>query len=126
MSLAKKSATNHTIVQSALHRFAVSSLAENLRCHVTWCSARRGQDVELLLIHNARQSKVGNQQIGIVFWCSEQQILRLQVSMHDAVVVEVCDSRECGTDKVASVGFVVVALSADAVEELASKREVGD
>jgi hypothetical protein len=46
--------------------------------------------------------------------------------MYDAMVVEVCDSREGGTDKVASVRFVVVALSADAVKEFTSKREVGD
>jgi hypothetical protein len=126
MSLVQMLALNREMAQCALHRFAVSSFAEDLRCHVTWRSACRCQDVELLFIHNSRQPKVGNQQIGIVFWCSEQEVLRLQVSMYDAVVVKVCDSRKRGTDEITSVRFVIVALSADAVEKLASKRKVGD
>lgn len=116
MSLVQMLALNHEMAQCALHRFAVPSFAEDLRCHVTWRSACRCQDVELLFIHNSRQPKVGNQQIGIVFWCSEQEVLRLQVSMYDAVVVEVRNSRKSRTDQIASIGFVVVALSADTVE----------
>ena len=101
MSLVQMLALNHEMAQCALHRFAVSSFAEDLRCHVTWRSACRCQD-------------------------AEQEVLRLQVSMYDAVVVKVCDSRKRGTDKITSVRFVIVALSADAVEKLASKRKVGD
>jgi hypothetical protein len=114
------------VARFLLHWLSMSSLSEDLRCHVTRCSASCGQDMELLFIHNSRQSEVGNQQISVVFWGSEQQILRLQVSMHDAVVMKVCDSRKCGADKIASIRFVVVALSADAVEQLAAKCEVGN
>lgn len=44
-----------------LHWLAVAALFEDLRCHVSWRSAGCGQDVELLLVHDPRQSEVGNQ-----------------------------------------------------------------
>lgn len=82
--------------------------------------------MKLLLVHDSRKSKIGDKQISIVLWCSEQQVLWLQISVHDTVVVEICDSRKSSPDQVAGIGFVVVSLATDAVEELASKRKVGD
>jgi hypothetical protein len=82
--------------------------------------------VELLLIHNSRQSEIRNQQIRVVLRCSEKKVLGLQISMYDAVVVEVCDSGQGCTHEVGRVGLVIVAFATDAVEELASKREVSD
>lgn len=104
----------------------MTRLPENLRRHVAWRTAGCCEDVELLLVHDTRKSEIGDKQIGIVLWCSEQQVLRLQISVHDTVVVEICDCRESSPDQVAGVGFVVVSLTTDAVEELASKRKVGD
>lgn len=46
--------------------------------------------------------------------------------MHDAVVVQVCHSGKNGTNKIRSVGFVVTALSANAIEKLATKRKIGN
>jgi hypothetical protein len=46
--------------------------------------------------------------------------------MYDTVIVEVGDSGESCSNQVGGVGFVVVAFSADAVKQLASKREVGN
>lgn len=45
--------------------------------------------MKLLFVHNARKTKVGNQQIGVIFWRSEEEILGLKVAMDDAVVVEI-------------------------------------
>lgn len=58
--------------RTCLHWFAVSCLTEDLGRHVAWRSAGRCENVELLLIHDSRKTKVGNQQIGIVFGCSEE------------------------------------------------------
>ena len=46
--------------------------------------------------------------------------------MNDAVIVEVGDGGECGTDKVGSIGFVVAALTAYPVEQFAAESKVGD
>jgi len=45
--------------------------------------------------------------------------------MYDAVVVEICNGGECRSDQVGGIRLVVVPFSADAIEELTSKREVG-
>lgn len=108
-----------------LHRLAVASLSEDLRSHVAWSSTGCCQDMKLFFIHNARQSKVSNQQVGIVFWRTEQQVLGLQISVYNSMVVEVGDSGECCSNQVCGIRLVVVALSTDAVEQLASKRKVG-
>jgi hypothetical protein len=47
--------------------------------------------MELLLVHDATQPEICNKQICIVFWCSEEQVLRLKVTVDDAVIVQVCD-----------------------------------
>ncbi len=46
--------------------------------------------------------------------------------MYDAMVVEVCNSGEGSAHEFGSVGLVVRAFAADAVEELAAEGEVGD
>ena len=78
------------------------------------------------LIHNPTQSKVGDQQIGVILGCPEKQIFRLQVSMDDAMVVQVCYSAEGGSDQVCGIGFVVTAFPAYTVEEFAAESEVCD
>jgi hypothetical protein len=46
--------------------------------------------------------------------------------MYDAMVVEICNGGEGRAHEIGGVGFVVVTLSANAVEKLASKRKIGD
>lgn len=46
--------------------------------------------------------------------------------MHNAVVVEVGDGAEGSSDQIGGVRFVVGALAADAIEELAAKSEIRD
>ena len=67
----------------------MAGLLEDLRRHVAWCAASCGQDVELLFVHDTGETEVGDQEVGIVFWCSEKQVFGLEIAMHDAVVVEV-------------------------------------
>lgn len=81
--------------------------------------------MELLFVHDTRQAKVCNQQISVVFGRAEQQILGLQIAVYNAVVVKIRDSGQRRSYEVCCVRLVVVALSADAVEQLASKRKVG-
>lgn len=78
-------------LSSNIHWFAVACLLENLRRHVARCSTRGGQDVELFLVHDPRQAKIRNKQVCIVFWGAEQEIFGFEVSMDDAVVVQVRD-----------------------------------
>lgn len=107
-----------------LHRFAMSCLAEDLRGHIPWGSARRSQNMELLLIHDSGESKVCNQQVRVVLWCSEQQILGLEIAVYNAVVMEVCNRGKCSPHQVGGIGFVVIPLAADAIEELTAECEV--
>lgn len=44
--------------------------------------------------------------------------------MYDAVIVEVCDCGESRSNQVGGVGLVVVALSTNAIEQLASEGKV--
>jgi hypothetical protein len=46
--------------------------------------------------------------------------------MHDAMVVQIGDSREGGPNEVGSVGLVVVSFATDAVEQLASQSKISD
>ena len=107
------------------HRLAVPGFPEDLGSHVSRSSTGGSEHVKLLLVHDARQAKVSDQQVGVIFGRAEQQILGLQVSMDNAVVVEIGNSGQGRADKVCSIRLVVVALSADAIEELASQRQVG-
>jgi hypothetical protein len=45
--------------------------------------------MELLFVHYTAKPKIGNQQIGVVLWSSEQEILGLQIAMDNSMVVEV-------------------------------------
>lgn len=105
---------------------AVARLLEDLGGHVAGGAAGGGEHVELLLVHDAREAKVGNEQVGVVLGRAEEQVLGLEVAVDDAVVVQVGDGRERRADEVGGVGFVVGALAADAVEELAAEGQVRD
>lgn len=105
---------------------AVARLLEDLGGHVAGGAARRRQHVELFLVHDAGQAKVGDEEVGVVFGGAEQQVFGLEVAVDDAVVVEVGDGGEGGAHQVGSVCLVVATLAADAVEELAAEGEVGD
>ena len=105
---------------------AVAGLAEDLGRHVAGGAAGGGQDVELVLVHDAREPEVGDEQVGVVLGRAEQQVLGLEVAVHDAVLVEVGNGRQHRADQVRRVRLVVRALAADAVEQLAAQRQVGD
>ena len=72
-----------------IHWLAVAGLLENLRGHVARCAARCGEHMKRFLVHDPAEAEVGNEEVGVVFWCSEEEVLRLEIPMHDAVVVEV-------------------------------------
>jgi len=94
----------------------VSCLLEYLRGHVARRPASRGKDMKLFLVHYSRQAKVCYQKIGIVFRGSEQQILGFEITVHNAVIMKVCDCGKSGTNEVGSVRLVVGAFAADTVE----------
>jgi len=41
----------------------------------------------LLFVHDAAEAEVGDQQVGVVFRCAEQQVLRLEIAVYYSVVV---------------------------------------
>lgn len=98
----------------------MTGLLENLRCHVAGRAARGRQHVELFLIHDPTQAKIGNQKICIILRRAEEQVLGLQVTMDNAMVMQVCDSRKSGADEVGGIGLVVAAFTANAVEKLST------
>jgi hypothetical protein len=112
--------------EDSLHWLAMACFSKDLGGHVSWSSTSCSQNVKLLFIHNSRQSKISNEQVCVILWCPEQQVLGFQISMHNAVIMEVGDSRKCGPNKISRVRLVVITLAADAVEQLASERKVGD
>lgn len=116
----KVSPNNH------LHWLAMSRLLENLRCHVAGSAAGGGEHMEGLFIHDARQTKVGNEQIGIVLGRAEEQILGLEIAMHNAVLVKVGYCGQSSAHQVRSIRLVVAALAAYPIKELASQRQVRD
>lgn len=48
--------------------------------------------MELLFVHDAAETEVGDKQVGIVFRRAEEQVLGLEIAVNYAVVVQVCDS----------------------------------
>lgn len=70
-----------------VHWLAVAGLLEDLGCHVSGCATCSGENVELLLVHDAGEAEVCNEQVGVVFGGAEEEVLGLEISMDDAVVV---------------------------------------
>ena len=50
----------------------MSTFLEDLGRHIAWSAAGGSQHVKLLLVHDTRQAKIGNEQVCIVLWRSEQ------------------------------------------------------
>jgi hypothetical protein len=63
--------------------------------------------VKLLFIHDSAEPKVCDKQISVVFWGSEEQVLWLEVSMHDSMIVEICYSRKRSSNEVGGIGFII-------------------
>lgn len=101
-------------------------LFEYLRRHVPRGAACRGEHMELFLVHYPRQSKVRNQQVRIIFGRAEQEVLRLQISVDNSMVVEVCNGRKGCANEVSGIRFIVATLTANSVEELASQGQISD
>ena len=78
-----------------------------------------------LFIHYSREAKIRYEEICIIFRCSEEEVFGFEISVDDAVVVQVGHCGEGGADEVCGVGFVVAAFSTYSVEELAAEGEVG-
>lgn len=43
--------------------------------------------MELLLIHDTAEAEISNQQVGVVFWRSEQQVLWFEIAVDNSMVV---------------------------------------
>lgn len=102
------------------------ALFEDFRCHVPGCPARSGKHMERFFVHDPRQPKVSNQQVGIIFRCPKQEIFRLEIAMHNAMVVQVCYGRQGGADQLGRIRLKVAALATYAIEQFAAQRKVGN
>lgn len=101
-----------------IHRLSVTGFLEYFRGHVAWRSACCGQDMELLFVHYSRETKVGDEEICIVFGSSEQEVFRFEVTVNYTVVVKVGNCGQGCADEICSIGFVVGAFAAYTIEEL--------
>ena len=81
-----------------LHGFAMTRLFENFRSHVARCAAGGGENVKSLFVHDSREAKIGDEEVSVVFRGAEEEILGFEITMNDAMVVEVSDSGEGGAD----------------------------
>ena len=79
-----------------------------------------------LLVHDPTQPEVRYQQIRIILGRPEKQIFRLQVTMYNAVIMQVCYSTEGCPYQVCGIGFVIGAFTAYAIEELSAEGEICD
>jgi hypothetical protein len=104
----------------------VSCLLEYLRGHVARRPAGSGKDVKLFLVHYSRQAKVCYQKIGVVFRGSEQEVLGFEITVHNAMIVKVCDCGKSGTNEVGSVRLVIGAFAADTIEQFTTEGEIRD
>lgn len=82
--------------------------------------------MELFLVHNTGQTEVGNQKVRIVLWGAEQQVLRLQITVDNPVVMEIGHGREDGANEVCGVGLVVATLATDAIKQLSAEGKVSN
>lgn len=48
--------------------------------------------MELLFVHDAAETEVGNKKVGIIFGRAEEQVFGFEIAVNYAVVVQVCDS----------------------------------
>lgn len=78
----------------------------------------------MFFIHDSRETKVCNEEIGVIFGRSEEEVLGLEISMYYTVIVEVGDCGESRTDEVGGIRFVVGAFSAYAVEQLTTECKI--
>ena len=109
-----------------IHWLSMTALLEDLRRHIPRRTAGCRENVELFLVHDAGQSEIGNQEVSVILRRAKQQILRLQVTVHDAVIVQVGDGRQDGADEIRGVGLEVAAFTTDAIEELSTQREISN
>lgn len=104
----------------------MSCLLEYLGGHVARRPAGSSKDMKLFLVHYSRQAKVCYQKIGVVFRGSEQEILRFEITVYNAMIVKVCDRGKSCTNEVGSVRLVIGAFAADTVEQFTTKGKICD
>ena len=65
----------------------------------SWGTANLGQQLELFFLNNSTETEIGNHDIGIFSWCTEEEVLRLQIPVDYALRVKVLDGSKNGSDK---------------------------
>jgi hypothetical protein len=58
-------------LEVSLHWLSMAGFPKDLRGHVARGSTGCRQDMELLFIHDPRQSKIRNEKVCVILWCSE-------------------------------------------------------
>lgn len=67
-----------------------------------------------------RDTEVNEDDIGVLFLCPVKNVLWLDISVHDVVVVQVLDGREHRTNRSTGVALGETATLKDTIEELAT------
>ena len=108
-----------------IHWFSMPRLLEDFRSHVPWCAAGCSQDMKRFFVHYPREAKIRYEEVCIVFWCSEEEVFGFEVSVDNAVIMEVGNCGQGSADEVCRIGFIVASFSTYSVEEFAAEGKVG-
>eukprot|EP00128_Syssomonas_multiformis_P016256 Colp12_sorted_trinity150504_noHs@31775 len=112
---AQQNIGNHTN-RPHVDGLAVTLLTKNLRCNIVGCTTSCVQD--MLVVHELGETKVGNHHIRGLVLSSKQNVLGLQISMHDVVAVEVANGLRHLSNNSNGIFLSERALMNDAVEKL--------
>jgi hypothetical protein len=82
--------------------------------------------MQLALIHDSAKPKVCNHNVCFLFFGTEQQVFRLEVSMHYASRMDILDGSHDSPDQLGRVAFSVVSFCTDAIEEFSTSTQVED
>ena len=91
--LAEHALVGYDSHSEVVHCYTVVLTAHNLGCHVAWCSRRV---LWILWIPQASDAQVGDSEIAMLV---KDQILRLDVSMKNCILMEVFKAKEHTRDK---------------------------
>mmetsp|Transcript_278 Transcript_278/g.868 ORF Transcript_278/g.868 Transcript_278/m.868 type:complete len:597 (-) Transcript_278:1548-3338(-) len=114
----------HHAQRPHVHRSAVGLVLHDLGREVVWGARQRAEGLARAAVH--REAEVGDLHGGVGARVLEQDVLGLDVPMHDAVLVEVADGVEQDVHCAGSLLLREPGLRNHAVEQLAALAELGD
>eukprot|EP00049_Salpingoeca_infusionum_P009043 m.150017 g.150017 ORF g.150017 m.150017 type:complete len:325 (-) comp14217_c0_seq3:14-988(-) len=117
----KQDEQNHT-KGPHVHLLAITTLHQNLRGNVVWCTACCLE--RNVVIEKLGKTKVCDKNVGAWRAVTEQQVLRLEITMNNALCMEILDGLSHLTCDAGCICLSKVAFFHDAVKQLATRHVV--